>query len=126
MSGDSSSLVSHAPPDAPDRARRSFGLGPTSLLRLYAAPRHRQLLAEDAAASQERQLLALVRRGQRTRFGRDHGLAGVGDVRGYQADIGPGWWGKLYEEHGWEVVVDTECVEIKFTTTAQLVTNEQP
>ena len=23
-----------------------------------------------------------------------------GDVRGYQADIGPGWWGKLYEEHG--------------------------
>ena len=23
-----------------------------------------------------------------------------GDVAGYQADIGPGWWGKLYEEHG--------------------------
>lgn len=23
-----------------------------------------------------------------------------GEVRGYQADIGPGWWGKLYEEHG--------------------------
>jgi putative heme-binding domain-containing protein len=23
-----------------------------------------------------------------------------GDVSGYQADIGPGWWGKLYEEHG--------------------------
>lgn len=23
-----------------------------------------------------------------------------GDVKGYQADIGPGWWGKLYEEHG--------------------------
>ena len=23
-----------------------------------------------------------------------------GDVRGYQADIGPDWWGKLYEEHG--------------------------
>jgi putative membrane-bound dehydrogenase-like protein len=23
-----------------------------------------------------------------------------GDVEGYQADIGPGWWGKLYEEHG--------------------------
>ena len=22
------------------------------------------------------------------------------DVKGYQADIGPGWWGKLYEEHG--------------------------
>jgi putative membrane-bound dehydrogenase-like protein len=23
-----------------------------------------------------------------------------GDVKGYQADIGQGWWGKLYEEHG--------------------------
>src|SRR5690606_12354205 len=23
-----------------------------------------------------------------------------GDVRGLQADIGPGWWGRLYEEHG--------------------------
>lgn len=23
-----------------------------------------------------------------------------GDVSGYQADIGAGWWGKLYEEHG--------------------------
>jgi putative heme-binding domain-containing protein len=23
-----------------------------------------------------------------------------GEVKGYQADIGAGWWGKLYEEHG--------------------------
>jgi len=23
-----------------------------------------------------------------------------GEVQGYQADVGPGWWGKLYEEHG--------------------------
>ena len=23
-----------------------------------------------------------------------------GEVSGYQADIGAGWWGKLYEEHG--------------------------
>jgi hypothetical protein len=23
-----------------------------------------------------------------------------GEVRGFQADIGPGWWGKLYEEEG--------------------------
>ncbi len=23
-----------------------------------------------------------------------------GEVAGYQADIGTGWWGKLYEEHG--------------------------
>jgi hypothetical protein len=23
-----------------------------------------------------------------------------GSVEGYQADVGAGWWGKLYEEHG--------------------------
>ena len=27
-------------------------------------------------------------------------LHGFQEVRGYQADIGPGWWGKLYEENG--------------------------
>ncbi|MCA9033428.1 MAG: DUF1080 domain-containing protein, partial [Planctomycetaceae bacterium] len=26
--------------------------------------------------------------------------AANGEVKGYQADIGPGWWGKLYEELG--------------------------
>jgi len=30
---------------------------------------------------------------------RSHPLPG-GSVKGYQADIGAGWWGKLYEEHG--------------------------
>jgi putative heme-binding domain-containing protein len=30
---------------------------------------------------------------------RSESLAG-GEVKGYQADIGQGWWGKLYEEHG--------------------------
>jgi putative membrane-bound dehydrogenase-like protein len=29
-----------------------------------------------------------------------------GEVKGYQADIGPGWWGKLYEEHGRELLWD--------------------
>jgi hypothetical protein len=28
------------------------------------------------------------------------------DVAGYQADVGPGWWGKLYEEHGRGVLWD--------------------
>lgn len=31
-----------------------------------------------------------------------------GDLRGYQADVGPGWWGKLYEEHGREVLASTK------------------
>ena len=28
-----------------------------------------------------------------------------GDMQGYQADIGAGWWGKLYEEHGRALLV---------------------
>ncbi|MCA9087464.1 MAG: DUF1080 domain-containing protein [Planctomycetaceae bacterium] len=31
-----------------------------------------------------------------------------GEVRGYQADIGPGWWGKLYEEQGRGLLHDVE------------------
>ncbi|MDP6538227.1 MAG: DUF1080 domain-containing protein [Planctomycetota bacterium] len=38
---------------------------------------------------------------------RSEALAG-GDVRGYQADVGPGWWGKLYEEHGRALLVATK------------------
>ncbi|MCY2962156.1 MAG: DUF1080 domain-containing protein [Planctomycetota bacterium] len=29
-----------------------------------------------------------------------------GEVKGYQADIGVGWWGKLYEEHGRAILWD--------------------
>lgn len=29
---------------------------------------------------------------------------GVEEMHGYQADIGPDWWGKLYEEHGRELL----------------------
>jgi len=36
---------------------------------------------------------------------RTHELEG-GEVKGYQADVGPGWWGKLYEENGRGLLVD--------------------
>ncbi|HJT36546.1 MAG TPA: PVC-type heme-binding CxxCH protein [Pirellulales bacterium] len=29
-----------------------------------------------------------------------------GEMRGYQADVGPGWWGKLYEENGRALLSD--------------------
>jgi putative heme-binding domain-containing protein len=35
-----------------------------------------------------------------------------GDVAGYQADIGPGWWGKLYEEHGRAVLVERGATRV--------------
>ena len=28
-----------------------------------------------------------------------------GDIKGYQADIGAGWWGKLYDHHGRGILV---------------------
>ncbi|MCP3915419.1 MAG: DUF1080 domain-containing protein [bacterium] len=31
-----------------------------------------------------------------------------GDVAGYQADIGRGWWGKLYDEHGRGLLTDVD------------------
>jgi putative membrane-bound dehydrogenase-like protein len=31
---------------------------------------------------------------------RSESLNGFNEMRGYQADVGPGWWGKLYEENG--------------------------
>jgi putative membrane-bound dehydrogenase-like protein len=30
------------------------------------------------------------------------------DIRGYQADIGPSWWGMLYEEHGRGVLAESK------------------
>ncbi len=41
---------------------------------------------------------------------RGHEIAGAG-VAGYQADVGPLWWGKLYEEHGRGLLVDADCEE---------------
>ena len=32
-----------------------------------------------------------------------------GEMRGYQADVGAGWWGKLYEESGRALLVDTDA-----------------
>ncbi|MEX2092424.1 MAG: DUF1080 domain-containing protein, partial [Pirellulales bacterium] len=37
---------------------------------------------------------------------RSQSLNGYDEVQGYQADAGVGWWGKLYEEHGRELVWD--------------------
>jgi putative membrane-bound dehydrogenase-like protein len=51
------------------------------------------------------------------RLVKDEGNSGVqfrttpredGEVSGCQADVGPGWWGKLYEENGRGLLVDKE------------------
>ena len=37
---------------------------------------------------------------------RSEPLDGFNEMKGYQADIGPGWWGKLYEENGRAILSD--------------------
>jgi putative membrane-bound dehydrogenase-like protein len=37
---------------------------------------------------------------------RSQSLDGYHELQGYQADAGPGWWGKLYEENGRELLWD--------------------
>ena len=37
---------------------------------------------------------------------RSKSLNGYEELQGYQADVGPGWWGKLYEENGRELLWD--------------------
>jgi putative heme-binding domain-containing protein len=55
------------------------------------------------------------------RLAGDQGNSGVqfrtraldgGDVAGYQADVGPGWWGKLYEENGRGLLVDRGAARV--------------
>lgn len=62
-------------------------LDATPLLRLYARTRRARLGRLDPVDSQRRQLLALVKAAERSRFGRDHGFASVGDVADYQARV---------------------------------------
>lgn len=59
----------------------------TPLLRLYARFREHRLARQDAAATQQRTLMHLVRRAAATRFGRDHDFARIGDRRAFQAAV---------------------------------------
>ncbi|HSO41431.1 MAG TPA: GH3 auxin-responsive promoter family protein [Rhodospirillales bacterium] len=62
-------------------------LDATPLLRLYARARLARLARLDPVETQRRQLLTLVRAARNTRFGRDHGFAGITDVASYQARV---------------------------------------
>lgn len=62
-------------------------LDATPFLRGYARLRERRLARRTAAEEQRVQLLRLVRRAARTRFGRDHGFAGIRSVEDFQAKV---------------------------------------
>ena len=59
----------------------------TFLLRHYARQRSARLAALDPVAEQQRQLLRLVRHANATRFGRDHGFAGIHSIDDFQAHV---------------------------------------
>jgi len=59
----------------------------TPLLRLYAHRRGHRLAALDPEAAQQQQLLSLVRSARDTRFGRDHGFAGIASIAEFQRQV---------------------------------------
>lgn len=62
-------------------------LDATPLLRLYGRARLGRLARQDAARTQERQLMKLLRRARATRFGRDHGFETIGSVADFQRQV---------------------------------------
>jgi hypothetical protein len=71
----------------------------TPFLRLLAASRRAQLARFDAAAVQERTLLKLVRRAADTRFGKDHGFAGITNVADFQARVPLRSWEAMWSDY---------------------------
>lgn len=78
-------------------------LDATPLLRLYARRRERARSATRPAAAQAMVLARLVSAGQRTAFGRAHGLKRVGNVRDFQSAVPlrryEAFWKEWWEPH---------------------------
>jgi hypothetical protein len=63
---------------------------------------HNTFLVSDLAASDFRLTFEVMLKDDAGNSGvqfRSEPMDGFREMRGYQADIGPGWWGKLYEEN---------------------------
>lgn len=86
-----------SPGGAGRRRRRQFN--GTPLLRVYTRLRARQLAAEDALSAQRRQLRRLLARARDTRFGRDHGFAGIADVEDYQRAVPLRRWEDFWRQY---------------------------
>ncbi|MFM1848210.1 MAG: hypothetical protein RL417_1684 [Pseudomonadota bacterium] len=74
-------------------------LNATPILRLVAARRRRILESLDPAATQERELLMLVRKAAQTRFGRDHGFADVRSVDDFQKRVRLRTYTEMWDEY---------------------------
>ena len=70
----------------------------TPLLRVYTRYRRRQLGRQDPVESQRRELRRLLAKAKDTRFGREHGFAGIDDVSAYQAAVPLRGYEAMWEE----------------------------
>ncbi|MGZ9082472.1 MAG: GH3 family domain-containing protein [Rhodoplanes sp.] len=71
----------------------------TPFLRAYTRYRRRQLQGQDPVEAQRRELRTLVAKAKHTRFGREHGFAGIDDVAAYQAAIPLRRYEAIWEEY---------------------------
>jgi hypothetical protein len=71
----------------------------TPALRLFAARRLAALRRQDAPAAQRAMLAHLVRRAKATRFGRDHGFAGIRGVEDFQRAVPLRRWEDFWRDY---------------------------
>jgi putative membrane-bound dehydrogenase-like protein len=100
--------------------------GDPSVWRVEAGPQGAEIVGQSVGLAHNsflRSELALTdfRLSLEVRLAGDAGNSGIqfrseerdgGDVAGYQADIGPGWWGKLYEEHGRALLAERGATQV--------------
>ena len=71
----------------------------TPFLKAYAWNRWRTLARQDAVEAQRQELLKLVRKAERTRFGQDHRFHSIGKVSDYQKRVPLRTYGQHWDEY---------------------------
>lgn len=71
----------------------------TPFIRLYAWKRWRELAHQNAVEAQQRQLMALVKAAEGTRFGRDHDFSRISGVVGYQSRVPLRTYGQHWDDY---------------------------
>ena len=74
-------------------------LDATPFLKLYAKIRTAQLARQNPIQTQEKELLKLIKKAEKTRFGRDHGFERVSSVAAYQARVPLRRWEDFWEQY---------------------------
>ena len=88
-----------APQQPRPRTPSFLGSAATLFFKGYKGYRASQLAAENPAASQQRQLEKLVRAATATRFGQDHGFAGIGNIADFQRQVPVRTYNELWDAY---------------------------